>query len=314
MRKNLPVDPMSLAAAFPPRVESGRETTEHGGADFPLALCRREPGALPLGRMGWHWHEELQVCVVEEGCVLFRVGEEELEAGKGSLLFINSRIPHTARPKKAEGCDGPARYLCVDFKPRLLAGLPSSLIEKRYAGPFAGERGPEAALLPRAQSAGELSRAADAKERKQAGWELQALGALCLLWAELLPELSRRARAGGKRRAASARSSRSAAAMIDFIEQNAARPLKLSTIARAAHLSESEARRVFTRTTGESPMAYLRRRRLEQAAALLMHPGLSVEETAAACGFSSVSYFVRAFRKEKGLPPLRWRRTGRGQP
>lgn len=57
MRKNLPVDPMSLAAAFPPRVESGRETTEHGGADFPLALCRREPGALPLGRMGWHWHE-----------------------------------------------------------------------------------------------------------------------------------------------------------------------------------------------------------------------------------------------------------------
>ncbi|MDL2060053.1 AraC family transcriptional regulator [Mesosutterella sp. AGMB02718] len=311
MKKSRPVDPMSLAAAFPPRVESGRETTEHGGADFPLALYRREPAALPFGRTGWHWHEELQVCVVEEGCVLFRVGEEELEAGKGSLLFINSRIPHTARPKLPEGSTGPARYLCVDFKPRLLAGLPSSLIGKRYVSPFEGERGPESALLPRAQAAAELSRAADAKERKQAGWELRALGALLLLWAELLPELSRRARAGGKRAASSARASRCAAAMIDFIEAHAGEPLKLSAVARAANLSESEARRVFTRTTGESPMAYLRRRRLERAAALLEQPGLSVEEAAAACGFSSASYFVRAFRKEKGLPPLRWRRAGR---
>jgi len=56
--------------------------------------------------------------------------------------------------------------------------------------------------------------------------------------------------------------------------------------------------------TGLTPMQYLMRCRVEQAARMLtLHPELSITEIALACGFNSSQYFATVFRTYQGCTP-----------
>ncbi len=58
-----------------------------------------------------------------------------------------------------------------------------------------------------------------------------------------------------------------------------------------------------------SIMEYVLRLRLNNAKALLRDTKKSIEEVAAACGFSSANYFGLIFKKEVGLSPLNYKKT-----
>ena len=81
------------------------------------------------------------------------------------------------------------------------------------------------------------------------------------------------------------------------------------TEAMAAQTGWSEVyfRRAFRAAFGTSPLAYIRRVRLENAKALLRTGYYSVTETATRCGFDSVSYFSYTFRRETGVTPSAYR-------
>ena len=57
----------------------------------------------------------------------------------------------------------------------------------------------------------------------------------------------------------------------DLVDARYAEPITVDDLAAAAGLSRAHFSRMFTRTFGESPRAYLQTRRLERAAALLRH-------------------------------------------
>ncbi|AMM34370.1 AraC family transcriptional regulator [Sinomonas atrocyanea] len=96
-----------------------------------------------------------------------------------------------------------------------------------------------------------------------------------------------------------------------FIGDHLADPgLCPAQIAAAVGISERHLARVFTEA-GEPPGAYVLRRRLERAAALLADPGegtTPIAAIAARCGFSSQAYFARAFRARFGTTPREARR------
>ncbi len=64
-------------------------------------------------------------------------------------------------------------------------------------------------------------------------------------------------------------------------------------------------RDLFKSRFGKTPRQYRTDLRFEKARRLLRE-GLSVKETAWACGFSDELYFSRAFRKREGMPPGRF--------
>ena len=68
---------------------------------------------------------------------------------------------------------------------------------------------------------------------------------------------------------------------------------------------------LFSVTTGEHLSAYINRLRVERAAHLLRESALAGKEVAWACGFSSPSYFIRAFRAQFGQTPKAWRQANR---
>ncbi|MEU2777629.1 helix-turn-helix domain-containing protein [Streptomyces sp. NPDC007162] len=85
--------------------------------------------------------------------------------------------------------------------------------------------------------------------------------------------------------------------------------LSPATIAAHLHVSVRTLQRAFARLD-ESFSAYIRRRRLEEAAAVLTAPGshLTVSEAAARWHFTDSSHFIRAFKKHYQATPAQFAR------
>lgn len=96
-----------------------------------------------------------------------------------------------------------------------------------------------------------------------------------------------------------------------YIDAHLAEGAPLAAIAREVGLSPYHFCTAFRRAAGLSPHAFLRRRRLERAQALLAGP-LPLVEVALRCGFASQQHFTTAFSRAFGVPPGAWRRAQRG--
>ena len=64
---------------------------------------------------------------------------------------------------------------------------------------------------------------------------------------------------------------------------------------------------LFSVATGEHLTTYINRLRMERAQHLLRESDLAGKEVAWACGYSTQSYFIRAFRAHSGMTPKAWR-------
>ena len=85
----------------------------------------------------------------------------------------------------------------------------------------------------------------------------------------------------------------------------------VADMAREAHFSLAQFRRVFHEWAEMSPHEFLQRERLNHARHLLENTGLSVEAIARQTGFSGASPFTRAFRQFVGMTPAAYRANAR---
>jgi transcriptional regulator GlxA family with amidase domain len=77
--------------------------------------------------------------------------------------------------------------------------------------------------------------------------------------------------------------------------------------------------RRFTSATGEAPLAYLHRLRIDAARHLLETRRKSVAEVSLAVGYEDLSFFRRLFKRHTGAPPRAYRarfgpRSAKGDP
>jgi len=101
--------------------------------------------------------------------------------------------------------------------------------------------------------------------------------------------------------------------VLDHIDRHLDQPLDLDALADVAHFSRFHFHRVFAAWVGETFGDYLRRRRLETAAWMLVaHPASPVLAIALTVGFGSGEAFSRAFKLHFGHTPSAWR-TGAGR-
>lgn len=95
--------------------------------------------------------------------------------------------------------------------------------------------------------------------------------------------------------------------VVDLIDESLAEPLTLEQLSQHAALSPFHFHRVFSRLTGETAGAFLRRRRIEAAAGRLHHsPDEKLTDVALEAGFGSTQAFTRAFSLHLGVPPRSW--------
>ena len=95
--------------------------------------------------------------------------------------------------------------------------------------------------------------------------------------------------------------------VLRVIHQNYAGKLSVRALAEQAHISVSTLERRFEESLGMSPSTYVKKIRLANAARLLSEQ-CSVTEAAERSGFSDVSAFIAAFRKNYGASPLQYKK------
>lgn len=95
--------------------------------------------------------------------------------------------------------------------------------------------------------------------------------------------------------------------VVEYLQQNLHRPLTRAALAREFHLNAHSLAALFQRYTGQSPIDYLIRLRLEHARLLLRTTRLGIAEIAERCGYEDAAYFSRLFKQKHGLSPLQYR-------
>jgi AraC-like DNA-binding protein len=92
-----------------------------------------------------------------------------------------------------------------------------------------------------------------------------------------------------------------------FLHREPAQPWTIAKLAESVGISRSVLAERFRRYLDEPPMAYLTRWRLQLGAQKLSTTSRSVAEIALGVGYESEAAFNRAFKREFGSPPARFR-------
>jgi AraC family transcriptional regulator len=98
-----------------------------------------------------------------------------------------------------------------------------------------------------------------------------------------------------------------------YIDSNLHRTIHIRDLSAVARRSPAHFSRKFKLAVGESPHAYVVRRRLQRACHLMVTSAASLSEIALSVGFSDQAHLCRLFRQAFGQSPANWRRE-RGIP
>src|SRR4029450_1721293 len=101
---------------------------------------------------------------------------------------------------------------------------------------------------------------------------------------------------------------------LGLLHSRVAHPWTIADLADQVGISRSALVERFTRYLSEPPMTYLTRWRLQLSARSLENTPTAVAEIAAGVGYESEAAFNRAFKREFGQPPGRYRSDHRSAP
>lgn len=282
-----------------------RDPTVHGTSDFPMGMYDTYFDDDFLGFVQWHWHEEIQFCMVTKGAFAFSVNDAEFTLREGQGLFINSGCIHTAKPIEVPG----GIYICLNLNPKLLTFFPASRMDAQFVQPviystnlraivFSGEKAWHREILDRLLVMHGLY------AEREYGYEYDLCIEATLMWRTLARNVLSLAEPSGSGKM----DFQKMKIILSYLHENYMEKIMLADIAGLVHLSVSECCRFFKRVTNSTIVEYLTDYRVKQSLDLLQFSDMSMSDIAYEVGFSSASYFVGRFRKSVGMPPTEYRK------
>ncbi|MEY3052388.1 MAG: hypothetical protein RLY31_2173 [Bacteroidota bacterium] len=91
--------------------------------------------------------------------------------------------------------------------------------------------------------------------------------------------------------------------IIRYMREHLDEPLPVTQLSHKVYMSESNFYRVFRHEMGLSPTDFILRERMKRAVSLLQDPNNKGKDVCLQCGFNSLSYFIRAFKRDHHLSP-----------
>ena len=273
------------------------EKIQHRTHDFPLAHYYVDEH-FSRYRMTMHWHKEMEIILVRSGRIRFYLDDRELLAEAGDLLTLGSGVIHGGEP---ENCV----YECIVFDPQALTPQMGSLRNELQPllrnNIFLKNSAIEADSRLRDAARQLFALAQDSFVSRG----LEMMGAVFSFLGLQLRSLS-----SAQLQTVSEHSWQKAEQLkpaLEYIEQHYGQRITLDTLARLTGFSPKYFCRYFRTIVHRSPIDYLNCYRVECAANLLATADMNVAETAAHCGFSDSSAFIKQFRKYKGTTPKQYK-------
>ena len=101
--------------------------------------------------------------------------------------------------------------------------------------------------------------------------------------------------------------------IINYLDEHCSERISLDRIAKNMYLSPVYISKIFKEETGESPINYLIKIRLEKAKVMLEAPGpVSIKKIATSVGYDDAYHFSKLFKKYYSVSPLNYRKQAIG--
>jgi len=234
-----------------------------------------------------HFHDSFAIGLVEQGECLVSVRNESSIARPGDIIVIRPWQVHTA----SRASSSTIKYKVIYAAAETLLYYASDcenfdVNDEDYSGQAVL---PDYKLYELMQDAlHEIESTDDTDERKQTG--------------EFLLKVCERFRLHERAMVDPALSSEPVKMACQFVKDNLGESISLIDVANAAGLSRFYFCRLFRRTTGLSPLDYLRQVRVDAAKTYIKN-GMSLSEAATAVGFADQAHMTRTVKSYIGVTP-----------
>lgn len=264
------------------------------------------------GEIGCHWHNEFEFAVLTEGeaeCWISREASggvsQILKAGDG--MFVNSRGLHRMKQRGSGAVLFdfviPVRFFQMLPVENIFSQTVIPILNSRISGQiFRADNPEDKAVL-------DCIRALKHTDVNSPLFELSCLEKLCRLWECLYLDFARKGETTKAQGMDQPREKR-LRTMLGFIHDHFAENISIEDIAQSAGVSRSECFRCFRLILQKTPAQYLSEYRLAKAADMLTGTDKKLLEICFACGFNSLSYFGKMFKRHSGKTPQEYRDGG----
>lgn len=275
------------------------EDRPRGTYEFPFEFHHIEFNH-PRYVMSYHWHVEYEIIRILEGTLTVTLDEKSFTAVAGDIIFIHSGILHSGIPADCV-------YQCIVFDGNtflkhnsVCSGYMQKIIhqEMMIYHHFTEKYN---------EIRNTVDQIFDAVWKRPAGYELSVIGQFYHFFGLVFGnhyylDGVTKARRDYKRILQLKQ-------VLEFIEHNYAAPLTLQQLSASVSMSPKYFCRFFSEMTHQTPMDYLNHQRIEQACYQLSTTDDSITEIAYRTGFNDLSYFIRTFKKYKGITPGKYKRA-----
>lgn len=280
-----------------------QEIRERGTKAFPV-LINLFTCASPGSILHYHWHHEWQWMLMYEGQGTFVIDDVWYHLRPGDAVFVNSGQLHSGFTSAVSGCS----HVDVIFHQEQIYG--SLDIVQQYFADFKSSRY-QPQTLYRFDVEGErevtLRLQSILSAHREGGYhgdevmvkaELTAILALILCHNLYEKKFLKNKRLGRKQDYL--------LLTFDYIHRNYQRKLSLQEIADNAGISVQSLCRAFKDATGTTVVDYINTYRVYISVTLLTETSIPVNVIALQCGFEDTSYFIKVFKKHKGVTPTEY--------
>ena len=287
-----------------------REQISRDMFDFPVAFYCDELADLPNRAGPMHWHPYFEIATAQSGVLDYQVGQTHTILEPGDSIFVNQNMLHGIRQVSGAA---PDPLPIIVFSGTVIAPENSAIYQNYIQPILACSSLPFVVFRQGNDLWNEVHRQIRAiycaMRERPVCYELAVQRSLCCILEAVFrnPDFLPKSEASRVQLNAQIRLQK----MLSYIYENYTRTITLADIAGAANISRSEAGRCFQAYLGCSPVEALIQHRLETARHLLQQTTMTLQEISFACGFHSVNYFSRQFRRKYGYSPGEKRGLGK---
>ncbi len=273
------------------------ENLTRGTNEFPIELYHMTE-VHPRYHMTVHWHVEFEFVRVTSGSLLLTINEQTLQMKDGSVAFIPSGFLHSYTPE--DSCI----YDCIVLDTGMLTD--KSDVCRKWIRKIMNHE--IEIQLYYEKDCSDICRTVwtlfDALMIKQEGYELMVQGTLYQFFGIALSKSYYAKTSSHTPR--SMKRIKQIKQALEFIESSYTQPLSLKELAASAQMSPKYFCQFFQDMIHRTPIDYLNYYRIEQACHLLSTGNQTITEVAYNTGFNDLSYFIKTFKKYKGITPKQY--------
>lgn len=252
-----------------------------------------------------HWHEEMEIVLVEDGEFDEFVDLQTYHVKKGDIIIINPCLIHSFRAS-----DGiRTKFRSVIFNMSMLISNNTDACSIKYFTPFMEKMYFNPVVIsPNAAHYEELYRTVhsminmydEQREFYEVRIKAELYNLFYLLFSYFFDPMDYDP--GIKDT-----TTRNIKTILDYIGDNYTEPITIDELAEKVGLSKHYFMRFFKKYLGMTCIEYINDYRLNVAANLLLTTSCQITEVASRVGISNLSYFNRIFKKKFAMTPKEYR-------